>query len=80
MLDDLFLLWWFVGILCVIFRKSSSLLQGHVRSQDLSCSQSVLFPAAIFSTLGGHFTFPYAFIPLPLFKTLYLQDAELWLF
>lgn len=61
LLHDLFLLWRIAGILCLIFRKYSSLLQGHVRSQDLSCSQVVLFPAAIFSTLGGHFTFSSAF-------------------
>lgn len=60
-LDDLFLLWWIARILFLIFRKSSSLLQGHVKSQDCSCSKSVLFPAAIFPTLGGHFTFSNAF-------------------
>ena len=54
------------GILCLIFRKSPRLLQGHVRSQHRSSSQAALFPAAIHSTLGGHFTFSYAFFPLPL--------------
>lgn len=77
-LDDLFLLWWIAGILCLIFRKSSRLLQGHVRSQDLSYSQAVLFPAAILSALGGQFTCSCAFFPLPLLQTLKHSDDEWW--
>ena len=70
---------WFIsfmaGILCLIFRKSPRLLQGHVRSQHRSSSQATLFPAAIHSTLGGHFTFSYAFFPLPLGQK---KTATLW--
>lgn len=58
--------------------KSSRLSQGCVRSQDLSCSQAVLFPAAICSTLGGHFTFPDASFLLPLFQTLQHGDDVRW--
>lgn len=52
-------------------------LQGHVRSRDLSCSQALLYPAAICSTLGGHFAFSDAFFPLPLFPTLQHGDNVL---
>lgn len=50
--DDLFLLWWIAGILCLIFRKPSSLLQGHVRMpRSLSLTNHIV-PCSYILNLG----------------------------
>lgn len=67
------MIYFFYGGLQEYFVLSSGSLPACCRDmsecQDRSHSQTTLFPAAIFWTLGGHFTFSDAFFPLPLFQT-----------
>lgn len=77
------MIYFFYGGLQEYFVLSSGSLPACCRDMSgakisLAHKPAVLFPAAIFSTLGGHFTFSYALFPLPLLQTLQHGDYERW--